>query len=273
MVIWEKLRQIADYVSFFQFLSEIRNNHSLSDYMELTILRQTARRGRLNAFLHDNHAGNTATSQLASILEPDDTHSPVSTHIMSGLEIANAHATGTRLDQRHYGLLLEYLNSTGMEYHSAYENVPRVRGTLILPPVAHHPRQVSLDSRTYSIKESHVGNSHIQFYIPGAVKGAVDTGYIEAIRELPLEGARQTFLLVCRHQPLSPAQLRKTPYADQPGSNLQTKVVKVEDSNDIYIIEQRHIISHLTVYKNPPRTFGLTSETMTICWGLNRRRR
>jgi hypothetical protein len=243
-----------------------------TDYMELTLLRQTARRGRLDAFLHGNHTENTATSQLATILELDAGRSPVSTGIMSDLEIANAHATGTRLDQRNYGLLLEYLNSTGKDYHSAYENVPRVRGALILPPLAHHPRQVSLDSRTYSLKESHVGNSHIQFYIPGAV-GAVDTGYIEAIWELVLESARQIFLLVRRHQPLLPAQLRKTPYGSQPGSNLQTSIVKAEDSNDIYIIEQRHIICHLAVYQNPPRTFGLTGETMTICWGLNRRRR
>jgi hypothetical protein len=241
--------------------------------MELTILRQTARRGHLDARLHNNHTGNTATSQLASILEPDNGRYPVPPHIMSDLEIANAHATATRLDQRHYGSLLEYVNSMGMEYCSAYENIPQVRGTLILPPLAHHLRQVNLDSRTYSIKESHVGNSHIQFYIPGAVGGTIDTGYIEAIWELPLERVRQFFFLVRRHQPLSPAQLRKTPYAYHPCSNLQTKIVKVEDSNDIYIIEQRHIICHLAVYKNLPRTFGLTIETMTICWGLNRRQR
>ena len=163
--------------------------------MELTILRQTARRGRLDARLHDNHTGNTATSQLASILEPDNGHYPVPPHIMSDLEIANAHATATRLDQRHYGSLLEYVNSMGMEYCSAYENIPQVRGTLILPPLAHHLRQVNLDSRTYSIKESHVGNSHIQFYIPGAVGGTIDTGYIEAIWELPLERVHQFFFL------------------------------------------------------------------------------
>ena len=188
---------------------------------------------------------------------------------MSDLEIANAHATTTRLDQRHYGSLLEYVNSMRMEYCSAYENIPQVQGgTLILPPLAHHLWQVNLDSRTYSIKESHVGNSHIQFYIPG---DTIDTGYIKAIWELPLERVCQFSFLVWWHQPLSPAQLQKTPYAYHPCSNLQTKIVKVENSNDIYIIEQWHIICHLAVYKNLPRTFGLTIETMTICCGLNRR--
>jgi hypothetical protein len=236
--------------------------------MELTMLRQTARRGRLDALLHRNPAENTAISQLASILEPVG-----STRVMSDVETANALASGTRLDQWHYDLLLQYLNTTGMGYHSAYQITPHVRGTLVLPPLAHLPRQFSLDSRTYSIKESHAGNSHIQFYIPGAVGGAIETGYIEAIWEIPLEGARQTFLLVQRHQPLSPALLQKTPYAHQPGSNLQTKIVKVDNSNEFCIIEQRHIICHLAVYKNPPGTFNLTSETMTVCWGLNRRRR
>jgi len=242
--------------------------------MELTMLRQTARRGRLDALLHSNPAGNTAISQLASILEPlDDRHSSRSTHVMSDVETADALAGGTRLDQWHYNLLLQYLNTTGMEYHSAYQITPHVRGTLILPPFTLLPRQLNLDGRTYSIKASHAGNSHIQFYIPGAVGGAVDTGYIKAIWEIPLEGARQIFFLVQRHQPLSPAQLRKTPYAHQPGSNLQTKVVKVDNSNEVCIIEQRHIICHLAVYENPPRAFDLTSKTMTVCWGLNRRRR
>ena len=188
--------------------------------MELTMLCQTARRGRLDAHLHDNRTGDTATSQLASILEPDDGRSSASARIMTDLEIANANATATRLDHRHYISLLEYLNSMGMEYCSAYENIPRVRGTLILPPLAHHLRQVNLDSCTYSIKESHVGNSHIQFYIPGAVGGTIDTGYIEPIWELPLEHACQIFLLVRRHQPLFLAQLRKMPYAYQPCLNL-----------------------------------------------------
>jgi len=243
------------------------------DYMELTMLRQTARRGRLEALLHDNNFENTAASQLENILEPDNSDRSSSTHNMSDVEVANAHASATRFDQKHYDLLLEYLNATGRQYHSAYKVVPQVLGTLILPPVTYHARQFKFDSQTYSVNESHEGNSHIQFYIPGAVGGATETGYIEAIWELPLENILQMFLLIRRHQPLSPAQLWKTPYAHEPCSNLQTKVVNMEESKDIFIIELQHIICHLTVYKNPPRTYGLNRETMTICWGLNRRRR
>ena len=145
------------------------------------MLRQTAHRRRLEALLHDNNFENAAASQLAKILEPDNSDRSSSTHIMSDVEIANAHASATRLDQQHYDLLLEYLNATGKQYHSAYKVVPQILGTLILPPVAHYPRQFNFDNRTYSVNESHEGNSHIHFYIPGAVGGATETGYIEAI--------------------------------------------------------------------------------------------
>ena len=229
------------------------------------MLRQTAHRERLDALLHRNPAENTAISWLASILEPIDRNSSPSTHIMSDVETADPLASGTRLNQWHYDLLLQYLNTTGMGYHSAYQITLHVQGTLILPPFALLPCQFSLDSHTYSIKESHEGNSHIQFYIPGAVGGVVETGYIEAIWEILLEGARQIFLLVQRHQLLSPSQLQKTPYAHQPGSNLQTKIVKIDDSNKVCIIEQQHIICHLAVYKNTAGTFNLTSETIMVC--------
>ncbi|KAF8164936.1 hypothetical protein B0H34DRAFT_647608, partial [Crassisporium funariophilum] len=254
-------------------LGKINTNRRLY-YMELTMLRQTARHGRLQAFLHDKSIESTAVHQLAEILEPDNGDSSSRpTHTMSDVEIANAHTSATALDQRHYNLLLQYLNATGVEYHSVYDAVPHLLGTLLLPPAAHQSRQFKFDSRTYSVKESHEGNSHIQFYIPGGAGDAVETGFVEVIWELPLEGIWQTFLLVRRHKPLSPAQLRKTPYAYEPCSGLQTKVVSAEEGNDIFIIEPRHIICHLTVYKNPPRMYGLTRETLTICWGLNRRRR
>jgi len=276
-VILGKLRQIGVFVSLFilvlTIVATIEFIIYYIDYMELTMLRQTARHGCLEALLHDDNFENTAAAQLAKILEPDNNDRSSSTHIMSDVEVANAHASATRLDQQCYDLLLEYINATGKQYHSAYKVVPQVLGTLILPPVAHHPRQFSFDNCTYSVNESHEGNSHIQFYIPGAAGGATETGYIEAIWELPLESVLQTFLLIQRHQPLSPAQLRKTPYAHEPCSNLQTKVVNMEESKDIFIIELQHIKCHLTVYKNPPKTYGLNKETMTICWGLNRRRR
>lgn len=240
--------------------------------MELTILRQAARRGRLEALLHENSLRNNTSSELASILKPDNDSSKP-THVMSNVEIAEAHAHAKRLDPEHYAMLLKYLNAIGHDYHSAYSVTPYAHGTLILPPSAQQARQFKFESHTYSLNNSHYGNSHIQFYIPGASGDISDTGFIEAIWELPLEGIWRTFILVRQHRVLTPAQLRKTPYAHEPCSNLQTKMVNVGSSNHVFIIEPQHIICHLTTYKNPPGTYGLTRETMTICWGLNRRRR
>ncbi|KAF8070252.1 hypothetical protein FPV67DRAFT_1668127 [Lyophyllum atratum] len=234
------------------------------------MLRQTARRGRLEAFLHDNKSGSSAVRQLAEILEADNDGSSWSTRALSDAEIAKAHACATELDKDHYEWLLQYLNSIGKDYHSAYNQAgPHMLGTLILPPAARQSHQFKFDGRTYSLNNSHEGNSHIQFYIPGAADDAVETGTIEAIWELPLEGVWQVFFLVRPWEAISPAQLRQTPYAYEPCSNLQTKVVRMEQSRSAFIIEPRHIICHLAVYKNPERTYGLTGETLTICWGLN----
>ena len=95
--------------------------------MELTMLHQMACCECLYAFLYSNPTGNAAISQLASILEPiDDRHSSQSTHIMSDLEIVDALAGGTRLNQWYYDLLLRYLNTMGMGYYSAYQIMPHV---------------------------------------------------------------------------------------------------------------------------------------------------
>ena len=53
---------------------------------------------------------------------------------MSDLETVDALAGGTRLNQWYYDLLLQYLNTMGMGYHSAYKITLHVRGALILPP-------------------------------------------------------------------------------------------------------------------------------------------
>jgi hypothetical protein len=272
MVILGALKQIAGFVSPHHcFVNNCLFTLPWKDHMELTMLRQAARRGRLEALLHENSLRSTSTSGLSKILKPGNSSSQ-SAHVLSDIEIAHVHANGRRLDQQHYAMLLRYLNAIGKEYHSAYTTTPLVLGTPILPPSAQHPQEFKFENRTYSHNGSHDGNSHIQFYIPGA-KDEIETGYIEAIWELPLQGIRQTFLLVRQHRPLSPAQLRKTPYAYEPCSKLQTKIVNLEPSIQVFIIEPQHIICHLTTYKNPPKTYGLNRETMVICWGLNRRRK
>lgn len=243
--------------------------------MEFTMVHKSACKGRLEASLHDNQYTNPATQKLAEILEPKDVfafmHNP---ETMTGQQIAKALADGTVLSKDHYAILLKYLNNSGREYKSAYTNSRYPLGTLILPTMAQNHTQIPFNNSTYSCYKSHEGQSHIQFYIPGGYGGAWETGYIETIWELPLEGVKHTFLLVRKHQPLSPAQNSKSPYYHHPCSLLNAKLVRDTPSDHIYILEPRHIITHLTVYKRPKGTYGINSSDMlAICWALNRGRR
>jgi hypothetical protein len=239
--------------------------------MELTMLRQSARRGRLDALLrNDNFRADVP--ELAEILQPSTHPTTRPTHNLNGPEVATAHASAKPLDQRHYNLLLQYLRVIGRDYNSVFTGGPYALGTLLLPPAVQQPRQVVFEDRTYSRNNSHVGNSHIQFYIP--TRGdTIETGYIEEIWELPLEGLWQTFFFVRQHRPLSPAQQRKTPYTVEPCSRLQSKAVSCELSNTVYILEPQHIICHLTTYTIPVGTYGLKKDVMLINWSLNRKRR
>jgi hypothetical protein len=239
--------------------------------MELTMLCQSARRGRLDALL-GNDTFRANVPELAEILQPSTHPTSWPTHNLNGSEVAAAHASAKPLDQRHYDLLLQYLRAIGRDYNSVYTGGPYALGTLLLPPTSQQPRQVVFEDQTYSRNNSHVGNSHIQFYIP-THGGAIDTGYIEEIWELPLEGLWQTFFFVCQHHPLSPAQQKKTPYAVEPCSRLQSKAVSCELSNTVYILEPQHIICHLATYTIPVGTYGLKREIMVINWLLNRKHR
>ncbi|KAJ3897072.1 hypothetical protein F5879DRAFT_928107, partial [Lentinula edodes] len=167
----------------------------LSD-MELTMVQKSACKGRLEGLLHDNQFTNPATQKLAKILEPRDIFAFMSTpETMTGSQIAKALSDGEPLSKTHYAILLKYLNNSGREYKSAYTNSRYPSGTLILPTRAKCHSQIPFNNTTFSCTKSHEGQSHIQFYIPGGFGGTWETGYIEAIWELPLEGIKECFLL------------------------------------------------------------------------------
>ena len=231
------------------------------------MLHQSAHHGCLDALLcNDNFWADVP--ELAEILQPSTHSTTWPTHNLNGPEVAAAHASAKSLDQRHYNLLLQYLRVIGRDYNSVFTGGPYALGTLLLPPAVQQPCQVVFEDRTYSCNNSHVGNSHIQSYIP-THGDTIETGYIEEIWELPLEGLWQTFFFVRQHHSLSPAQRRKTPYAVGPCSRLQSKAVSCELSNTVYILEPQHIICHLATYMIPVGTYGLKKEIMVINWSLN----
>lgn len=237
------------------------------------MLRQTSRKGRLQAILHDNPAGDKTLQQLADILEPEDVFEFMAPpKQMNGAQLAEAYKTGTTLDIQHYQWLLQYLNNMGRVYISTEAVLQHPAGTAVLPTTARHLHQYKVQDRAYSCITSHEGNSHIQFHVPWDMT-LQETGYIEAIWELPLDRQWQSFFLVRQHRSLSPAQSLKVPYFAHPCSLLKTKVVNSQPSDTLYIVEAHHIICHVAVYKRPAGTYGLNCETMAICWSLNRGRR
>ncbi len=238
------------------------------------MVSQSARKGQIKALLHDNEFKNPATQKLAKVLESDDVFDFLRTPpMLTGEEAAAARASGELLGLQHYNMLLDYLNGTGRDYRSAYANVRYPPGTLIMPIHVHQHSQSTVNKQTFSCKESHEGNSHIRYYVPGGNAAAKETGCIEAIWELPIDNIMQTFFLVRQHSQLPAGQRYKSPYNYFPCSVLQTSLVKEETSQYIHIIEARHIISHLTVYKWPRGTYDIPFPTMAICWAMNRGRR
>lgn len=236
--------------------------------MPLTMLRQITRRGRLEAKFSDEQSKDTFVGQLAQILQPSTAASKKATGPLTELEVAQILAEAKDLDLDDYEMLLQYQISKGQMWRSCYQ-MPHPPGSLILPPCAMKPTRFKLGDRVFRCQKSHRGNSGIQFKDP--IKHTVLTGFIQDIWQIPLENHMQTFVMVQKHKLLSSAVLDQTPFPSFPF--FQTTLVDAAESNRFCIIEPRHILTHLTVYKRPRGTYGIPRDTLVICWAANRGRR
>jgi hypothetical protein len=235
------------------------------------LVQQASCRGCLDAFLHDQDARSKIVNYFVDILDSKPEQlSP--NHIMTDSDIATAHKDGEELEIHDYAMLIQYLNSTGHDYHSVYSVTSSTDCANVLPRCAQMPPQFKHDTRTYSINLSHNGNSQIRFYIPGGTAESKATGYIEKIFKLPLAGFMRTFLQVRHHQPLGADELQYSPYTYEPCTYLKTKLVSPKASNQIQIIEPQHIICHLAVYKLQQGTYTLNKPALVVNWALNRKR-
>lgn len=236
--------------------------------IDYTMLRQMTRRARVEALLHDSK--DSDLHKLATILDP--LYSSLTNNnptILSGAEQAHILAQGIMLTDTEYRALLQYLHLTGRPDYRAYDNYPHPLNSVILLPQVQSPLQIHRGECTFSCKKSHKGNSAIQFYNP--LTQSNDTGFIHALWKLPLEGFMRCFVVVHAHKPLPEAQEGKAPYVHFNG--FQSKIVDVEPSNNLIIIEPDHIITHLTTFERPVNTYGINSKTLVICWALNRGRK
>lgn len=234
--------------------------------MPLTMLRQMSRRGRLEAKLNDEQSNSGPVSELARILQPGTAATMKAAEPLS--EVAKILKIAEDLDSEDYEMLLHYQISKGQQWLDCRQ-LPHPLGSLILPPCALKPREFKLGDQVFSCYRSTRGNSAIQFKDPGT--NTVLTGFIDEIWQIPLESHLQTFIMVQKHKNLTPIVLEETPYPTFP--LFQTTIVYAAESNNFCIIEPRHILTHLTVFKRPKGTYGINRELLVICWALNRGRR
>ncbi|KAJ6523268.1 hypothetical protein DFH09DRAFT_1286690 [Mycena vulgaris] len=243
---------------------KVKHNRRV-DNMAGTMLTQIARRGRLEAMFTDEQSKNGPPAQLAQILQPTIAALAKATLPLSEVEVVKILGTAQDLSDQDYQMLLQYQVSKGQPWRSCYQ-LPQPSGSLILPPCAVKPRQFTSGTRVFSCYKSHRGNSGIQFKDPS--DSSLMTGFIEEIWEIPLEHHMQTFILVQKHHDLPSAINAKTPFVSFP--LFETKVVDAAPSGRFCIIEPRHILTHLPVYKRPKGTYGIDRELLVICWALNR---
>src|ERR1700761_8447348 len=99
--------------------------------MPLTVLRQMARCGRLEA-LNDEQADGGPVGQLAQILHPATAASTKAAQLLSEQEVAKILKDAKDLDDDDYQMLLQYQTSKGLPWRS-FDQIPHPPGSLILP--------------------------------------------------------------------------------------------------------------------------------------------
>ncbi|PPQ71131.1 hypothetical protein CVT25_004856 [Psilocybe cyanescens] len=255
-------------------LQNIRTNRKRRD-MDLTMLRQMCHQSRVTAMLSDE----LDLYKLAAILEPVDAlainTSTSAPPTLTAHKIAEFFSTTPQIfsdkssfTKDNYNSLLQYLHSTGRLYR-AYNAFPHPLDSMILQPLAKCLLQFHRGDHTFSCQKSHYGNSAILFYNTSTQKK--DTGFINAIWQVPLSIEVHTFIAVSPHLSLTTEEEDKASFIHYPG--FESRIVDIIPSDELVIIEPAHIISHLTIYKRPIGTYDIEKETLVVCWALNRGRR
>ncbi|KAF9455478.1 hypothetical protein BDZ94DRAFT_1366470 [Collybia nuda] len=247
-------------------LQKTKTNRRLRD-LDLTMLRQMARKGRLHAILEDGvQTEDVGVRRLASILQPTTLSDSVPTPL-GPAELAAFLKKAPELPQNEYNALLHYLQQTGRQFR-AYDNFPHPQNAMILPPRAQRPLQLHRNGQTFSCQQSHRGNSGIRFYNP--LKNSHDTGFIQSIWMVPLAGTRHPFIVVRPHRPLPEDIEGQAPFQHYPG--FLSRILDANPTDTLLIIEPPHIVTHLTTFWRPAGTYGIKEETLVVCWALNRGR-
>ncbi|KAJ7127457.1 hypothetical protein C8R43DRAFT_1090260 [Mycena crocata] len=190
--------------------------------MDLTMLRQMCRRGRLLASISDSVQTTDSKSPVVEAMQILSPRVPVSTDSVTPKHLSPAQETayngsGVILDAPTYELILRYWNQT---YSPSYIRAAELTYDLldtdlnVFPSRAVPCRDFTHKTRLFTIFKNHHGGSSISFRHP--LTGRKNLGYIELIWTQVLQGQKRTFVVVRPHTALNPADAAKTPYPTHP---------------------------------------------------------
>jgi hypothetical protein len=232
--------------------------HKLMDFiddMDLTMLRQISRRGRLMAMI-SSPEDDALHQEAAEILGDERLQDPLSTASTGQHPVHQ-----TRIPSDVYNRIGDYLLSTGTRIQHANSVLIRSvaeAGEVLSPygTLLH-----SIDGgfgRTFSTHSSHPGNGSIFYASPHSL----DSGFIQSIWQIKISGIQRVFFDIRAHQALSNIDAMCSPYADRP--RLNASIVYADETGSHSVIERSRIVAH-GVYRARPRgTFGIDSPILIL---------
>ncbi|KAJ7188522.1 hypothetical protein C8R46DRAFT_1023851 [Mycena filopes] len=205
--------------------------------LDLTMLRQICRRGRLLATIKDTakSASESLVVKAMQALSPRvRTVSSVVERSAPGEETI-FNGSGPVMDNATYELIFRYWNRT---YSPPYIRAANLR----------------IDQAD----RKHDGNSSISFRHP--FTGRKELGFIQSAWAQILQGEKRTFLVVQPHTFLTPTDSEKTPYHTHPQFTCTVGYTAPSRPQAQVLIEPKHIIFHVPYVQRPKGTYEIRHE-------------
>ncbi|KAJ7088184.1 hypothetical protein C8R44DRAFT_649677 [Mycena epipterygia] len=276
---WGPLIKLAEflYESHNGRLQKIKTNNHMWE-LDLTMLRQMCRKGRLLASISDSARTADSKSPVAEAMQILSPRESVGMNSQRPQQFSPAEETafngsGPVLEASIYEMIFSYWNRT---YSPPYIRAADLTYDLLDAGVSVFPnRAVQLTNfehktRGYSTFKKHAGTSSISFRHPST--GRKDMGFIRSICTQVLHGQSRIFVVVQPHTDLSPTDAAKTPYPARPLFACTVKYWKPLQPQAHLIVEPRHIISHVAYNPRPKGTYGIKHEIAVFVDSLHRNR-
>lgn len=247
--------------------------------LDLTMLRQMCRRGRLQALIQDT-SSTTTNTLVGAALDTLGRRQLVSDGslprtgpalVLSKHDEAIFNAAGTNIPSDIYVKILLYWNDTHSPPHIHYNNL-----TYSLLDVDVHPKyavpvhHIEQHTRTFSTKQKTPGASSISFTHPKTKM--VDAGWILSMWRQALNGQLFTFIVVQPHTPLTEDDFHKTPYRNRPKFECALVYAQPQQVRELVIIEEKNLQAHVAYVERPEKTFGIKEKIIILNNAVNRRR-